>query len=160
MGEAMTITAEQVKAARAQVGWSQGQLAEAARVSAITVKRFEASGAFFNGHSSTCEKLQAALEAAGVAFTDCGEPNVKTEEGEAITTSAVQLKAARALLGWSRIKLAVESGVGENLIKTFEAGARIPASAKLDALKQTLEAAGVEIDSRGQRGVRLRKATK
>jgi hypothetical protein len=52
-------------------------LAEAARVSAFTVNRFEASGAFFNGHSSTIEKLRVAMEAAGVEFTNGGEPGVK-----------------------------------------------------------------------------------
>jgi transcriptional regulator with XRE-family HTH domain len=60
----------QVRAARALLGWSQQQLADAAGVSIITVKRFEASepGSGGTSRDTTGRRIAAALEAAGIDF--------------------------------------------------------------------------------------------
>jgi transcriptional regulator with XRE-family HTH domain len=58
----------QIRAARALLGWSQQRLADAAGVSAITVKRLEASDETFQARYETVMKVQGAVEAAGVIF--------------------------------------------------------------------------------------------
>jgi transcriptional regulator with XRE-family HTH domain len=59
----MPITAAQLKAARAQVGWSQEDLASVADVEVLTIVNFE------NGKSSPADPvlndIRIALEAAG-----------------------------------------------------------------------------------------------
>ena len=58
----------QIRAARALLGWSQQRLANEAGVSAITVKRLEASDETFQARFETVMKVKAAVEAAGVVF--------------------------------------------------------------------------------------------
>jgi transcriptional regulator with XRE-family HTH domain len=69
------ITPAQCRMARAALTIGVRELAQKAGVSAMTVTRFE------NGHSSgypeTLEKLQRALEAAGVEFTNGDQPGVR-----------------------------------------------------------------------------------
>jgi len=73
-----------VKAARSLLAWSQEQLAEASGVSIPTIKRLEAEEGEIGGRAETAVKMIAALEAAGVAFTNGGEPGVKIKAaGEA-----------------------------------------------------------------------------
>ena len=62
------LIAEQLRAARGLLGWSQSQLAEAAGLSLPTIKRME--GPKGPGHSSAANvaAVTRALEAAGVAF--------------------------------------------------------------------------------------------
>jgi transcriptional regulator with XRE-family HTH domain len=61
------IEAAQVGAARALIGWSQAELAEAADVPLSSVDRFE-TGAPDSVPAEAIEKMRAALESAGVAF--------------------------------------------------------------------------------------------
>ncbi len=61
------IEAAQVRAARALIGWSQAELANASGLSLSIVERFE-SGASENIPSETADKIRAALESAGIAF--------------------------------------------------------------------------------------------
>ena len=78
-----------------------------------------------------------------------------------IVTGA-QIRAARALLGWSGDQLSTAAGLGRATIARAELSdgpiSMIPANAK--TVRETLEAAGVIfIDENGQGpGVRLRKA--
>jgi transcriptional regulator with XRE-family HTH domain len=58
----------QLRAARALLGWSQQALADAAGVSAITVKRLEASDETFQARFDTVMKIKTAVESAGVVF--------------------------------------------------------------------------------------------
>lgn len=58
----------QIRAARALLGWSQQRLADEAGVSAITVKRLEASEETFQARFETVMKVKAAVESAGVVF--------------------------------------------------------------------------------------------
>jgi predicted transcriptional regulator len=70
------LTPQQLRAARAIVGWSREALAEKSGVPAITTKQFE------NGDTdprlSTLHKWRRALEAAGVMFI---EPDARSDEG-------------------------------------------------------------------------------
>jgi len=58
----------QIRAARALLGWSQQRLADEAGLSAITVKRLEASDEGFQARFETVMKIKAAVESAGVVF--------------------------------------------------------------------------------------------
>ncbi len=75
-----------------------------------------------------------------------------------------QVKAARALLGWNRIRLAASSGTSKYMVITFEQTGRVaPLYVRteqvdgLAAMRAALEAAGVEFTSGEAPGVRLRK---
>ena len=73
-----------------------------------------------------------------------------------------QVKAARLLVGWTRVKLAFRVGVSETSIAFFEEGIRIPSVLKLSVIHEVLESAGVifvEENGEGPR-VRLRKTAK
>ena len=56
----------QWRAARALIGWSQGDLARQLGVSALTIKRLEAGGRNVSDDMRT--RAREALEAAGVEF--------------------------------------------------------------------------------------------
>lgn len=64
----------QLRMARAAVGWGVRELAEKAGVTANTVTRIE-NGA--DAKQSTIDRLQRALEAAGVEFTNGDQPGVR-----------------------------------------------------------------------------------
>jgi hypothetical protein len=76
-----------------------------------------------------------------------------------VTISPEQIKAARGLLGWSYVKLSINSGVGLVVVQKIETGKQgIYPSATLK-LKALFEAAGIEFtnDDGEDAGVRLRK---
>jgi transcriptional regulator with XRE-family HTH domain len=60
--------------------------------------------------------------------------------------SICQIKAARALLGWTAIQLSKESGVGSATIKRYESQEGLPKGnfQKVMKIKETLEDAGIE----------------
>ncbi|MDO9416220.1 helix-turn-helix domain-containing protein [Pararhizobium sp.] len=60
--------AEQLRAARALLRWSQQDLADKCDVSVPTIKRLEAMDGELSGHSNTLKTIEAALIAAGVQF--------------------------------------------------------------------------------------------
>lgn len=63
------VTAEQIRAARALLGWSQGDLVERSGLSLTTVRRMEDEG-IGPGRSSAenVATVQRIIEAAGVQF--------------------------------------------------------------------------------------------
>src|SRR5271155_5378825 len=69
------ITPAQCRAARGLVDLSQQQLADAAKVGVVTVRQFESGAA--QPRNATAEVIQRALEAAGVEFTNGGQPGVR-----------------------------------------------------------------------------------
>jgi transcriptional regulator with XRE-family HTH domain len=71
--------------------------------------------------------------------------------------TAHQCRAARALLGWSRDKLAETSKVGASTLGDFERQVRTPHDHILADIRSALESAGVEFTDGEQPGVRLRK---
>jgi transcriptional regulator with XRE-family HTH domain len=77
------ITAAQLRAARALVGWSQADLARAAHVGRQTVARLELGEQ--TPLMTTLNALVAALTIAGVRFVDDGERGVDGEpEGRGV----------------------------------------------------------------------------
>lgn len=64
------VSIQQIRAARALLGWSQKDHAEHSGVSLPTIKRLESAGGELGGLKSTSEKLLNALEAAGAMFID------------------------------------------------------------------------------------------
>ncbi len=77
----MTLSAGQIRAARGLIGWSQNQLAAAAKVGRATIADFESGKR--GPYSRTIEELRLALESAGVIFVDeNGEgPGVRLRKG-------------------------------------------------------------------------------
>jgi transcriptional regulator with XRE-family HTH domain len=78
----MTIESAQVRAARALVGWSQAELANAAGLPLGTVELFEMGGAN-KVPAEAIAKIGATLESAGVAFIpdDGGGAGVRLRKG-------------------------------------------------------------------------------
>jgi transcriptional regulator with XRE-family HTH domain len=70
---------------------------------------------------------------------------------------AIQLRMARAAVGWGVRELAEKAGVTANTVTRIENGADAKQST-IDALQFALEAAGVEFTNSDQPGVRLAKA--
>jgi transcriptional regulator with XRE-family HTH domain len=79
------LTPDQCRMARAALKWSREDLAKKSGVAAVTIKGFELLGA--DSKFSTLNKLQRALEAAGVEFisdgakSDEGGPGVRLRKG-------------------------------------------------------------------------------
>ena len=71
---------------------------------------------------------------------------------------ALQLKMARAAVGWGVRELAKKAGVTANTVTRIENGADAKQST-MDRLQHALEAAGIEFiqENGGGPGVRLRK---
>jgi predicted transcriptional regulator len=62
------VTVRQVKAARALLGWSQGDLASHSTVSEPTIARLEAEDGPLGGRPDTAAKIIHALVTAGIEF--------------------------------------------------------------------------------------------
>ena len=60
--------------------------------------------------------------------------------------SSSQLKAARAMLGWSALKLAESSGIGPATIRRYELQQGIPSANTnvLQKIKSVLESSGIQ----------------
>lgn len=73
----MTITAEQCRAARSLLDWSQPDLVRASGIGRSTITRFERG--VHAPHPSNLAAIQAAFEFAGVEFIDSngGGPGVR-----------------------------------------------------------------------------------
>ena len=71
------ISAEQCRAARGLLGWTQNELAENSGVGVVTVHQLEAQTS--EPRRSTLEVIRRAFEAAGVEFIDenGGGPGVR-----------------------------------------------------------------------------------
>jgi transcriptional regulator with XRE-family HTH domain len=74
----------QIRAARALLGWSQGNLAQVAGIGLATLQRIEQNEGVIKGNFSTILKIQKALEEAGIRFTDddAGEIGVRLQMGK------------------------------------------------------------------------------
>ncbi len=70
-----------------------------------------------------------------------------------------QSRAGRALLNWSRERLAVQSGVPSRTLADFELANTTPRGSTLTAIRAALEAAGVVFieQNGGGPGVRLKQ---
>ena len=109
----------QLRMARAALGWGVRELAEKAGVTANTVTRIE-NGA--DAKQSTIDRLQHALEAAGVEFTNSDQPGVRLKAAAAgslkgasgskpaVAAKAVRGKTAKAYLSCGIISTASRLG--------------------------------------------------
>ena len=68
-----------------------------------------------------------------------------------------QCRAARAMLDWSRVDLAVAAKVARRTVVDFERGARSPYDRSLADIRLALEAAGIEFTDDDAPGVRLKQ---
>lgn len=90
-------------------------------------------------------------------------PTRRPESMRAHMMTPAQLRAARALVGWSREDLAKKSDVGANTIKDFEINGSDPRLGTVQRWRRALGAAGVEFiepgtaSPDGGAGVRLRE---
>ena len=162
------MTPGQLKAARALLGWSQRQLGLRSNTSAYLVRKFELTGqvARVHGRPDSIDLLatiRATLELAGVKFANGEALGGVAVEPAPMTPS--QVKAARKLLGWSRVQLGVRSDTSVHVVQTFERtghvakrhGRRAEQVDTVAAIRATLEVAGVEFTDGQVPGARLRK---
>jgi transcriptional regulator with XRE-family HTH domain len=82
------ITAAQLRAARALLGFDQRKIAELAGLSVPTIQRMEASDGVIRGNVDSLMKLIAALDAASIELI--GDGAVSSSGGR-----GVRLKASR-----------------------------------------------------------------
>jgi predicted transcriptional regulator len=77
--ELKLVTTRQIKAARALLGWSQGDLAQHSSISEPTIARLESLDGPIAGRPNTAEQIRGALEKAGIQFIDenGGGPGVR-----------------------------------------------------------------------------------
>jgi transcriptional regulator with XRE-family HTH domain len=184
------MTPEQCRAARAMLGVTQTQLANAARVGLSTVVDFEKARRPVS--NEVVDAIRAILEANGITFLDETRDGVglrcrnarhaqrvsRLIEKRLISQDAIvninyikrpklvsirQIKAARALLGWSQSELARHSGVSAPTIARLESadgdlGGREGTAKKIQA---AIEAGGAEFidEDGGGAGVRLKKSS-
>lgn len=66
-------TVEQLRQARAALGWTQAKVAETAGVSLPTIKRLESGCGNLAIRLETLSNLEAALKAQGVQFLEAGD---------------------------------------------------------------------------------------
>jgi transcriptional regulator with XRE-family HTH domain len=86
------ITASQLKAARALIGWEQRTLAEASGASLPTIQRMEASNGTVRGVIETLMKVMAALEGAGVEFINEGAVSAGGGRGVRLRNESVSAR--------------------------------------------------------------------
>jgi transcriptional regulator with XRE-family HTH domain len=76
------ITASQIRAARALLGFDQRKLAEVSELSLPTIQRMEASDGVIRGNVESLTKLIGALEQAGIELI--GESAASLGEGRGV----------------------------------------------------------------------------
>jgi transcriptional regulator with XRE-family HTH domain len=96
------ITGEQLRAARAMLRWEQAELAARAKVSADTIKRFEASEGELRGRSDTIRSITKELEYAGIEFLNSDderyEPSRKHRGGTGVRFAVDRSQKYRNLI--------------------------------------------------------------
>ncbi|RMD69878.1 MAG: helix-turn-helix domain-containing protein [Gammaproteobacteria bacterium] len=75
------ITAAQMKAARALLGWDQARLAEEAGLSLATIQRMESSAEDVRGNVDSLMKVVRALERGGVELINEGAASLQGGRG-------------------------------------------------------------------------------
>jgi len=68
------ISSSQIKAARAMLGWSALDLAEASGVGPATIRRYEVQSGIPSANTKVLKTLMSALERGGIEFS--GDPVV------------------------------------------------------------------------------------
>jgi transcriptional regulator with XRE-family HTH domain len=73
-----------------------------------------------------------------------------------VSITPAECKAARKLLGWSQMALALEASVDQSTVWKFETGKSQASGLSASTIKRTLEAAGVEFTNGAEPGVKLK----
>jgi transcriptional regulator with XRE-family HTH domain len=76
-GLGLILLGKQLRAARVLLGWSQIELANRSKVAIGTIRRMESFEGEIVSYTSTLSKVTRAMEKAGIAFLDDGEPGVR-----------------------------------------------------------------------------------
>lgn len=87
------ITSQQMRAARALLGWDQRQLAEQADLSVPTIQRMESSDGQVRGIVRTLVKVVIALESAGIELLGDNAPSVGLGRGVRLRDNSAGGKA-------------------------------------------------------------------
>jgi transcriptional regulator with XRE-family HTH domain len=162
----MAVTSAQLRMARAALNWTVRDLAKAAGLHRNTIINIETGRR--QGDSATLAKIDKVLTRAGIEFLEenDGGPGVRLsgrlqKTPSILTVSIRQVKAARALLGWSQEDLAAAAGVSVPTVKRLEAGQGVLGGRAETGrkIRTAIEAAGVEFihEKDGGPGVRLGK---
>src|SRR5579872_1183491 len=64
-----------------------------------------------------------------------------------MTINSAQLKAARALAGWSQKDLAIEAKIAQSTVADFERGSRTPHPNNIQAIIDAFECIGISISN-------------
>ena len=72
-----TITGRHIRAARALLGWAQGELAKRSKVARGTIRRMEGFDGPVSARTETLGRIVAVLERAGVEFLNGERPGVR-----------------------------------------------------------------------------------
>jgi transcriptional regulator with XRE-family HTH domain len=147
------ITGEQVRAARKLLGWSQVRLAGQSGVKNSAISKFEMGARQLS--EPKVATIGQVLVAAGIEFTNDDGPGVKLRKGRKMITGE-RVKAARKLLGWSQLALALEAGVTQGTVANFETGKKHPSVLSVSTVQAALESAGVEFTYGAEPGVKLK----
>jgi predicted transcriptional regulator len=73
----IVITGRHIRAARALLGWAQGELSKRSKVALRTIRRMEGFDSAVGARTDTLGRVVAVLEKAGVEFLDSGSPGVR-----------------------------------------------------------------------------------
>jgi transcriptional regulator with XRE-family HTH domain len=160
------ITPEQCRAARALLGITQSELAEAAGLGLSTVVDFEKQRRQVSGHA--IKAVQDALKRAGVAFSGAGVALSSVSSGtydnstKSVPMTNAQMRMARAALNWTVQDLAEATGLHRNTITNIEIGRYAGDQKSLGRIATALRKAGVDFidENGGGPGVRLRTRSK
>jgi transcriptional regulator with XRE-family HTH domain len=82
----MVISSEQVRAGRALLRWEQKDLAAASGISLPAIKRMETVRGPLAAQARTVEAIRNAFAAAGVEFTNGGQPGVRMKASKPATS--------------------------------------------------------------------------
>ena len=75
--DVIVITGRHIRAARGLLGWSQGVLADQAKVALGTIRKMERLDGPVGSRTDSLFKVAAALEKAGVELLNSGNPGVR-----------------------------------------------------------------------------------
>jgi predicted transcriptional regulator len=73
----IVIMGSHIRAARALLGWAQGELAKRSKVALRTIRRMEGFDGGVSARTETLTRVVVTLEKAGVEFLDDGSPGVR-----------------------------------------------------------------------------------
>ena len=153
----MSFSPTQCRAARAILSWSQADLAYESKVATKTIADYERGDR--TPYERTIADIRAALEAAGVQFSNGDHPGVRLDlHGMRGRSAQLRARIDHALTLVDRsVSSKVESIRAEFFKSHEEPQSLLESFNRLRRQKQILEAAGVEFTNGDQPGVRLRK---